>query len=135
MQPIENPVFLYIEDDPLSQEIVQVLVEDLMGYPITVSGSHADIIERIQALPQQPNICLLDIHMAPLTGFDILARLRASPDFQDVAVIALTASVMNEEIETLRDAGFDSIISKPIDQNRFPRQLKRIMRGQPIWQI
>jgi len=44
-------------------------------------------------------------------------------------VVALTASVMNEEIQQRRTAGFDGCLAKPIDVDEFPHSLARILEG------
>jgi DNA-binding NarL/FixJ family response regulator len=50
-----------------------------------------------------------------------------------VAVVALTASVMYEEVRRLRDAGFDGVIAKPINFDTFPAALDRILSGGQVW--
>jgi CheY-like chemotaxis protein len=50
-------------------------------------------------------------------------------------VVALTASVMNEEVEQLRAAGFHSCLAKPIDIDTFPDVLNRILDGESVWRI
>jgi two-component system, cell cycle response regulator DivK len=49
--------------------------------------------------------------------------------------VALTASVMNEEIQHLRQAGFNGCLAKPIDMEQFPNQVDRILNGDSIWYI
>jgi hypothetical protein len=49
--------------------------------------------------------------------------------------VALTASVMNEEVHKLREAGFHSVIAKPIDVDTFPDLLHRIVGGETVWRI
>ncbi len=33
-----------------------------------------------------------------------------------------------------RDMGFDGFLGKPLDNARFPDQLARILRGEPVWE-
>jgi CheY-like chemotaxis protein len=61
--------------------------------------------------------------------------LREHPDYHDVMIIALTASVMNEEVEELRLAGFNGGIAKPIDQNIFPDLVALILKGEHVWHV
>ncbi|MFP4323337.1 MAG: response regulator [Anaerolineales bacterium] len=135
MKPINQPVFVYVEDDPLSREIIQVILEKQMGETVYAMDSTADFVGTIAGFDHTPNVFLFDIHMRPRSGFDLLNELRASDGYADATIVALTASVMNEEVQTLRTAGFDSIIAKPIDQERFPRDIAQILRGEPVWQI
>jgi CheY-like chemotaxis protein len=80
-------------------------------------------------------VILLDIHVRPYTGFEMLEMLRNHPDYRTTPVVALTASVMNEEIIHLRQAGFNGVIAKPVDIDAFPKILERIMRGEAFWNV
>jgi CheY-like chemotaxis protein len=102
---------------------------------VTIFEDSSDFLERLQALQPQPNVILLDIHVKPYSGFEMLKYVRQLPDFQDTPVIALTASVMNEEVQHLRDSGFQGVIAKPIDIDTFPGLLNRILDGEIIWGI
>jgi two-component system cell cycle response regulator DivK len=64
-----------------------------------------------------------------------LQLIRHQADFNAVPVVALTASVMNEEIRHLRDAGFDGVIAKPINYDTFAGALQRLLSGQQVWNI
>ena len=102
---------------------------------VTIFEDSASFLERVQALYPCPDVILLDIHVKPHSGFEMLDMLRQFEQFRDVPVVALTASVMNEEVIQLRTAGFDSCLSKPIDSELFPITLKRIANGESLWRI
>jgi CheY-like chemotaxis protein len=132
---IENPVFAYVEDDLGSRLVVQMLMP-MIGYPkLTVFEDSENLIDRLTALPEKPNVFLLDIHVKPIDGFQMLKLLRHHPDFRDAIIVAFTSSVMNEEVEMLRTAGFSSIIAKPVDQRRFPDLLRQILAGETVWAV
>jgi two-component system cell cycle response regulator DivK len=129
-------VILYVEDEPLSREVMEMFVKGAMGVEeITIFDDSRDIIERIKSLNPQPTIIFLDIHMKPHDGFEVLSMLREQRDYQDVKVVACTASVMNEEIEMLKRADFDGCIGKPIDIDLFPQFVDRIMSGERVWHV
>lgn len=129
-------VFLYVEDDPLSREALTVVLRRVMKAEHTyIFEDSYDFEERIQALPQRPTMILLDIHMKPITGFEMLKLLRTKLDYGDAKIVALTASVMNEEVELLKESGFDAVIGKPINVGTFPKLIDRIAGGETIWHI
>lgn len=128
--------FLYVEDDPLSREVMSVIMRNAMGVEsLTMFHDSAGFIDKLLALPQKPDIILLDIHMKPDDGFALLKMLRRLPEYQYVRVIALTASVMNEEVEQLRTSGFDGAIAKPLSIHTFPDLMERVLRGETVWHI
>ena len=127
---------LYVEDEPENREIMRLLVEEILGYKdLAIFETSENFIERLEALPQQPNVILLDIHIVPHDGFQMLEMLRSHERYHDIPVAALTASVMNEEVDKLKKAGFDGVIAKPLDMDAFPMMLERIINGEKVWHI
>lgn len=135
--PNWNEVFIvYVEDDPASRQVMALILEKAMGIrTYVIYENSANLMEKLGKLVSRPDIFLLDIHMTPQDGFEVLQLLRADPVYRSVTVIALTASVMNEEVSRLRAAGFNGAISKPLDHRYFPDLLKRIANGEAVWNI
>ena len=131
-----NPVFLYVEDEPFSRMVMDTLLVRALGYKnLNMFDNSERFMERVQALSSRPDIIFLDIHVHPHNGFEMLSMLRDDPTYSDTRVIALTASVMNEEVEMLKRSGFNGAIAKPIDQVQFPNLLQSILNGEEIWHI
>lgn len=127
---------LYVEDDPISREVMELLCDlELEGINLSMFEDSADFIYRLEKLPAQPDIFLLDIHIRPIDGFEMLDQIREHPDFKDAKVLALTASVMNEEVQTLKQAGFDGGIAKPIDAVDLYDIFSRVIAGEKVWHI
>jgi len=128
--------FLYVEDDVLSREVIRIALEDVMKYKkVWMFEDSNDLLERVQALESAPDVILLDVHMRPLDGFEVLKLLRKNAAFSRSRVIALTASVMNEEVAMLKQSGFDGAIGKPIDPDVFPDLIRQIINGEEVWYI
>ena len=131
-----EPVILYVEDDPQSRKLMNMLLKGRMKLPhVTILEDSQDFLENVEALDPKPNIILLDIHMKPFNGFEMLTMLRDLPWTQETPIVALTASVMNEEVQRLRSIGFNGCLAKPIDLETFPDTLQRILDGEVIWRI
>jgi CheY-like chemotaxis protein len=129
-------VILYVEDDPESRMIMSLLLKNLMGLSnFTLFADSHNFLDRVNALNPTPDLILLDIHVPPYNGFEMMAMLRNHPAYQAVPVVAVTASVMNEEVQKLRDAGFNGVIAKPLEMDSFPLMLDRVLQGERIWYI
>lgn len=130
------PAILYVEDDPTSRQVMQVMLQMAMGLTnIYIFPDSENFLERVESLNPPPDIIFLDIHVPPYDGFEMLQMLRSHPDFQNTPIVGLTASVMNEEVARLKSAGFDGVIAKPIDQTKFPSTLERFLRGEQVWRV
>jgi CheY-like chemotaxis protein len=133
---VKEYTYLYVEDDPLSREALSVILTRVMGVKrLYILDDSTDFMARVSALPAIPDLIILDIHMKPLNGFEMLKLLRQDPHYQRCRIVALTASVMNEEVSLLQESGFDGAIGKPIDVGRFPDLIKRILAGESVWHI
>lgn len=131
-----QPTFLYVEDDETSRDVMEMTLLYRMGYEnLVIFDDSTDFISRVEALPHPPDVIFLDIHMEPHSGFEMLKMLREHPTYGSLKVVALTASVMNEEVEALEAAGFDSTIAKPIDPDLFPNLVERILEGKRVWYV
>lgn len=125
---------LYVEDESRSRRVMEMITSD-MGVNITMFEDSHNFLERVLALDPQPDVFFLDIHLKPHTGFEMLAMLRESGKFVGIPIVAMTASVMNEEVQQLKTAGFDSCLAKPLDMDSFPDLFNRIMSGENMWRI
>jgi CheY-like chemotaxis protein len=132
----EEAIYLCVEDDEMNRVAVKAVFNRVMGVQhLTIFEDSTDFMSRLKALKERPNVFLLDVHVRPHNGFEMLRMLREDPDYQNARVIAFTASVMNEEVEQLRDGGFDSAIGKPINVSAFPDLIERIVQGETVWYV
>ena len=103
---------LYVEDDPFSRSVMQ-MVQQITPEPmiLTVFEDSVNFEQRLLGLDPQPEVILLDIHVQPYSGFDMLQIIRTHSQLDAIPVVALTASVMNEEIQLLKESGFQGVIA------------------------
>ncbi len=73
----------------------------------------SDGIEGVAATKSiRPDVVLMDLRMPRLNGFDARNQIRALPDLQATAIVAVTASGLGSDVKPLR-AMFDGYIRKP----------------------
>lgn len=126
---------LYVEDDLFSRKVMEILLTDVMQFNATIFEDSRNFLERLQNLPEEPNLFLLDIQMKPHDGFEVLRMLRNHKQYATATIIALTANVMAHDIEKLKNVGFDGLIGKPIMDDIFPSLIQRVLDGEAIWYI
>lgn len=132
----QKPILVYVEDDENSIFVMKMVVERVMKLPtLYVLQSSADFVQQVKGLGVVPDVFLLDIQMKPYDGVELLSMLRKDPQFKCSKVIALTASVTNEEVSLLKSGGFDGAIAKPLNIEVFPDLIARIINGEQVWYI
>lgn len=80
------------------------------------------------------DLILMDIHLPYEDGYQALQKVRASPRLRNTLIVAVTADASEEQVRRAKSAGFDGFLGKPLDPDRFPEQIKRILRGDPVWE-
>lgn len=124
---------LVVEDDAGGMAIIGVMMRHL-GIKAYINTTGEGVVAMAHAMQPPPNIIFLDINLPRTTGYDILKTIRADARLKKVLVIAVTAQDADTEIPKCKEAGFDAYIGKPISRMRFPRQLRRILNGEAVWE-
>jgi two-component system cell cycle response regulator DivK len=77
----------------------------------------------------------MDIRLPYEDGFGALRKIRTSNSLKDIPVVAVTAEASADQMHRAQEAGFNGFIGKPLDPDRFPDQIRRILTGSPVWEI
>ena len=114
-----------------------VLIARMLGY----MGIHCEwktsgyeVVEYADTLPHL-DLVLMDIRLPYEDGYGALKKIRSSPTLKDTYVVAVTAEASVKQINKARAANFDGFIGKPLDPDRFPDQIRRILAGDAVWEM
>jgi CheY-like chemotaxis protein len=120
---------LVIDDNGANVEVLSSLLAAQGG---EVSG-FKDPTKALAALSTLPQIDVIfvDLDMPKINGFEMLDHLREG--LPNVPIIAYTVHI--SEIDMARRLGFDGFLGKPLDHDRFPKLLERILNHQPVWEL
>lgn len=91
------------------------------------------VVQFADTLPHL-DLILLDLGLPLEDGYEVLRRMRATERFKDTLIVAITGRTTVEEMRKAQSAGFDGFLGKPLDLERFPGQLARILKGEPVWE-
>ncbi len=103
---------LVVEDDEKSRRLLTDVL-GFHGFDVCACGSGEDGLA--DARECAPQAALLDIQLPGISGFDVLACLRSESGTARMPVIAVTASVMDQDRKKILAAGFDAYVSKPVN--------------------
>lgn len=121
----KNQLIVYIEDDHINLRLVEGLFEQLTNYRLQTAETGNEGLDLISQ--QLPDLVLLDIHLPGMDGFEVLRKLRANPEIENIPVIAVTASATQEDIDRGREAGFDAYITKPINIQKLLKIMQALL--------
>jgi two-component system cell cycle response regulator DivK len=77
----------------------------------------------------------MDIRLPYEDGYGALRKIRASTALKETRVVAVTAEASIDHMNKARAAGFDGFLGKPLDMDRFPDQIRRILAGESVWEL
>jgi PAS domain S-box-containing protein len=99
-------------------------------------GATADFaengLEAVQKIQENRNydVVLMDIHMPEMGGLEAteIVRSKQEPYFQQLPIIALTASMLNSQMDQIGAAGMNDYILKPFDPKTLFEKLSRYQK-------
>ena len=114
--PLLGARILLTEDNEINQQIATELLEGA-GATVTVANNGREATEILAQGPEPPpfDVVLMDLQMPEMDGYQATAKLRSTPRFADLPIIAMTAHATLEERQRCLDAGMNDHVSKPID--------------------
>ncbi len=132
-KPLSEVTVLIVEDNLQNFLLMTRLLAYLGVRKCEWKASGWKVLEYAETLGAV-DLILMDIFLPDADGYQSLASLRAHPRFRDVPIVAVTADASPESMARAREAGFDGFIGKPLDPERFPEQVRRLLRGEEVWE-
>jgi two-component system cell cycle response regulator DivK len=81
------------------------------------------------------DLVLMDLRLPHEDGYEALRQIRGDDRLKDTLVVVVTAHGSGAEMQKAREAGFDGFLSKPLDADRFPEQIRQILSSVPVWDL
>ena len=107
---------LIVEDNERNLKLVRDVLQ-VKGYTTLEAGPAEDGIRL--AAERKPDLILMDIQLPGMNGIDALRALRSDPSTATIPVVAVTASVMQQDRKQITEAGFNGYVGKPINIKEF----------------
>lgn len=108
----EKGSILVVDDHQRNREICQENLE-MEDYHIFLAENGREGL-RIARL-EQPDLILLDIMMPEMNGYEMLERLKADPELQDIPILMLTAKASTADVVQALNLGANDYLRKPFD--------------------
>ncbi len=116
---------LIVEDNPDNLFTVKAILDNNFEIIEAYDGRAAITM----AVKHKPDLILMDIALPELDGIHAFKAIRSDARTKKIPVVALTASAMTSERETILSHGFDAYLAKPIDEKEFCKTIKSILYG------
>jgi len=120
-----KPTILIVEDNPDNMISIKAIIDRKFDVIEAIDGNEAVEMTKKHA----PHLVLMDIALPEMDGIQAFREIRKSADLAHIPVIALTASAMTTDRETILAHGFDAYIPKPIQEEEFFSTIDSVLYG------
>ncbi len=119
---------LLIDDEPDSLNLLHEMLA-LNGVTVRHAPNGTEGLALLETFV--PSLVLVDLSMPKPDGWDVLSAIRAKSATAAVPVVAISAYATDNVIERARQAGFSTLIAKPIKLGKLLSTLRDILATQP----
>lgn len=116
---------LIVDDYKTMLRIVRSLLEQLGFRNIDEATDGKTAFDMIGA--RQYGLVISDWNMQPVTGLDLLKRVRANPPTAKLPFIMVTAEARTENVVAARQAGVNNYIIKPFTQAVLKQKISAVL--------
>jgi len=120
-----NEKILIVEDNPQNMRLIEMVLR-AKGYTLLKATDGEEALD--VAFKELPDLILMDIQLPKLSGLEVTKKLRETPAFSHIPVIAITAYAMKGDKEGVIEAGCDAYVSKPINTRELPGVIAEMLR-------
>jgi PAS domain S-box-containing protein len=113
---------LIAEDNAINQAIIEAMLEPF-NPTLTIVANGEEAVQ--SAFAKRPDLILMDIQMPVKDGVTACQEILAQ--MHDIPIVALTANVMAQDIDTYLKAGFVAHLGKPLATSVLEKKLKQLM--------
>jgi len=103
---------LVVEDDAVNRIIVTELIRSVCGVQAEVAEGGEQALRSLER--QRADLILMDMQMPGVDGLEATRRIRAMPGMASIPIVALTASVMADDVAQCIAAGMSGHLGKPL---------------------
>jgi len=118
---------MVVDDEPSSLEVVQAFLEEEEYHNFVTLDDPTRAMELLEQT--RPDLLFLDLMMPKVSGFEILAQLRAHSRFKHLPVIILTAATDTESKLKALDLGATDFLGKPIDPSELRLRVRNTLQA------
>ena len=116
---------LVVDDEPNNFDVIEALLSE-QSYELHYAANGKNAIAGLSSF--QPDLILLDVMMPEMDGIEVCKRIKASPEWQTVPIIMVTALNSKSDLANCLNAGADDFISKPINSIELRARINSMLR-------
>ena len=119
-----------LQRPPTDSALVSSVIKHRLGREGFEVHHYPDGVRALLAAPDlEVSLCILDIKMPGIDGFELLGKLRRMPAYQNIPIVMLTAMGNEKDIERGFALGADDYIIKPFSPLELLARIRRLLKS------
>ena len=115
-----------VVDDNANNLLLEKDLLDVAGFEVFIAENASSAI--VIARKEKPDIIILDLRLPDMRGSEVARILRQDKETRDIPIIFVTASVMAEGKEEIKDITNSGFIGKPINTRTFAKEISEFIK-------
>lgn len=128
LQAGQTPVRILVAEDAADSRDLIVRLLESVGFEVRAVENGERAVDSFKTW--HPHFIWMDIRMPVMDGYEATRQIRALPGGDGVKIVALTASVFQERLGDILEAGCDDILSKPFEEEHLFRVMAQLLNLQ-----
>jgi len=125
---MQKHILLAVDDSPTNLELIKGLFS--RDYDIRLAKSGAMALSAVSRV--RPDIVLLDIELADMSGLDVLSSMRNNPAMGGVSIIVVTSHKSDAFAAKARELGADGYIIKPYRADDLRSAIRKALQSRRV---
>jgi two-component system, chemotaxis family, chemotaxis protein CheY len=123
--PEKHVKILVVDDYPTMRRILRNLLTQIGITDVDEAGSGAEALAKVQS--SHVDLVISDWNMEPVTGLELLKKLRANAATAALPFIMVTAESKTENVIEAKKAGVNNYIVKPFTADTLKSKIAAVM--------
>lgn len=121
---MDNIHELVVDDSNAIQFLIKETLETA-GMLVKQAFDGQEALQLLKSNPLAFDVVLMDIQMPVMNGIQCMRAIRRDDGLCRLAIIAMTAGVLEEQRQAARDGGADLVIGKPLDLSQLLHDIRQ----------
>jgi two-component system, chemotaxis family, chemotaxis protein CheY len=124
-----NLQILIVDDFPIMVKIMRKLLKQIGYEDVDEAGNGQDAFAKVSA--KTYDLIISDWNMEPMTGFELLQKVRALPAISKTPFILVTAESKPDNVAAAKNAGVTGYLIKPFNEKSLKEKIDQALSAVP----
>ncbi|NOX18345.1 MAG: response regulator [Chlorobi bacterium] len=115
---------LIVDDTLENVDLLRHMLRHI-GFKTETAENGLDALVKLKSF--EPDIILIDLVMPVMNGYEAIKSIRSDDKFRNIPIIALSASIFEDDQIQSLSAGSDAFLPKPIDIDKLLEEMRKLL--------